>query len=87
MLEEGSFYDTHHQKQHNHGYESIAPLGKWKYFMQEQRKAWAWGALKHELGVESMSQADPVDVWAWAFSKELHEHLPQTFASATVERA
>ena len=66
----------HHEDQHQHG-ESAHGGKEW---FDKQRinhvSRWAWVALKQQIGVESMTHADPIEVQEWAKAHGVEQYLP-----------
>ncbi len=69
----------HHDAQHAHGESAIGGPG----WMDKQRiktlMLWVWDVIKVALGVESMTEARPAAVRAWAESKGIAHLLPRNY--------
>ena len=74
--------DNHHRLQHQHG---ESALGGKEWFDRQRIQhveTWAWHRLRHILGVESLRDASPARVRAWAESKGVGHLLPREYRGA-----
>lgn len=71
--------DKHHKEQHQYGESAVGG----KEYLDKKRgefvTEWAKGKLKQILGVESLKDALPDLVYAWAESVDLVKYLPSVF--------
>lgn len=65
-----------HEKQHREGESSLMPQEWWEKKRLEYVVAWCWERMKEELGVESMADASPEMIHAWAKERDVENLLP-----------
>lgn len=69
----------HHQIQSDKGESAVGG----RAYYDEQRLAhlrkWCWECIKTQIGADSMADADPAAVRAWAVAKDIAGHLPITY--------
>jgi hypothetical protein len=72
----------HHREQHNGGEDAIGG----RPYMEQKRydiaTDWIWETIKAEIGVESMRDAEPVKVLAWAQKRGVAHRLPAEYREA-----
>lgn len=70
---------SHHSLQHQHGESAVG--GKAYYDDQRLRhlKLWVWEHIKRAADVESMADADPAKVRAWAAARNIEQYLPNKY--------
>ncbi len=71
-----------HQKQHQHGEDAIGGKDKFDKLRLDHVKRWAWETMRQIFDVESMREANPADVLAWARSHGIERHLPVSYREA-----
>lgn len=74
--------DGHHRAQHNSGEDAIGG----RAYMEQQRHEtvvdWIWATIKADIGVESMADAEPAKVLAWAQKRGVDRYLPAEYRDA-----
>lgn len=71
-----------HGDQHQHGEDAIGGKDKVDKMRLEHVKRWAWGSMREIFDVESMREANPADVLAWAKARGIERHLPVSYREA-----
>jgi hypothetical protein len=70
-----------HSNQHQHGEDAIGGKDKVDKLRVDHVKRWAWETMREIFDVESMREANPADVLAWAKSHGIDRHLPASYRS------
>lgn len=65
-----------HANQHQHGENAVGGKDKVDKLRLDHVKHWAWETMRQIFDVESMREANPADVLAWAKSHGIEKHLP-----------
>jgi hypothetical protein len=69
----------HHRMQHNSGEDAVGG----REFMEKKRydtvTDWIWATIKKDIGVESMADAEPAKVLAWAQKRNVDRFLPAIY--------
>lgn len=72
----------HHTSQHNYGEDAIGG----REYMEKRRvqtvAEWVWSVIKKDIGVESMADAEPAKVLAWAQRRGVEKYLPSVYREA-----
>lgn len=71
-----------HANQHQHGEDAIGGKDKVDKMRLEHVKRWAWETMRQIFDVESMREANPADVLAWAQSHGIDRYLPASYRDA-----
>lgn len=71
--------DRHHGLQHQHGEAVLGTPGWWDGLRIRNIHEWGWSVLKAQLRVDSMADAPPAAVRAWAESREIGQFLPRAY--------
>lgn len=70
-----------HRDQHQRGEDAIGGKEKVDRLRIDHVKQWAWETMREIFDVESMREANPADVLAWAKSHGIERHLPASYRS------
>lgn len=70
---------THHQQQHSQGETAVGGRAYLEGKLHDTRTEWVWHAIKRDLRVESMRDADPADVYEWARERGVEGFLPRDY--------
>lgn len=71
-----------HSSQHQRGEDAIGGKDKVDKMRLEHVKRWAWEEMRGIFDVESMREANPADVLAWAKDRGIDRHLPRIYREA-----
>lgn len=71
-----------HARQHQHGETAIGGKDAVDKLRLEHVKRWAWETMREIFDVESMREANPADVLAWAKDRGVERHLPLIYREA-----
>jgi hypothetical protein len=71
-----------HSAQHQHGESAIGGKEKVDKLRLDSVKQWAWETMRAIFDVESMREANPADVLAWAKAHRIDRHLPVCYREA-----
>lgn len=71
-----------HKEQHQHGEGAIGGKDLVDKLRLDHVKRWAWEEMREIFDVESMREANPADVLAWAKGHGIDRHLPSNYRSA-----
>lgn len=74
--------DSHHQDAHQHGDSMLGDRDWWDRQRIEHVQAWAWSALKSQLGYEHWNQVPPHVLIEWAVKHGVQALLPGAYRSA-----
>jgi hypothetical protein len=69
----------HHDYQHQHGEESLAPKAQWDEWRIEFVEQWCWETLRERLGYGSMGDVPPAVLYAWAERHNIDRYLPLAY--------
>lgn len=70
-----------HIDQHQRGEDAIGGKNKVDKLRLDHVKRWAWETMREIFDVESMREANPADVLAWAKAHGIERHLPASYRS------
>jgi hypothetical protein len=71
-----------HRDQHQRGEDAIGGKDKLDRMRLAHVKQWAWETMREIFDVESMREANPTDVLAWAKSHGIERYLPSGYRDA-----
>lgn len=71
-----------HRDQHQRGEDAIGGKDKVDRMRLDHVKRWAWETMREIFDVESMREANPADVLAWAKSRGIERYLPLSYREA-----
>jgi hypothetical protein len=74
--------DGHHRAQHNSGEDAIGGRAYMEQARHETVVDWIWATIKADIGVESMADAEPAMVRAWAQDHGVERYLPPVYREA-----
>jgi hypothetical protein len=66
----------HHRLQHNEGESALGDDDWWSKKRVLYLRTWVWEVIKQDLGVESMKDAQAIDVYKWASDRGVEAFLP-----------
>jgi hypothetical protein len=69
----------HHRHQHNSGEDAIGGREYMEKKRYETVTNWIWATIKKDIGVESMADAEPAQVLAWAQERQIDRFLPPVY--------
>jgi hypothetical protein len=72
----------HHRAQHSSGEDAIGGREYMEHMRFNTVVAWIWHTIKIEIGVESMADAEPAKVLAWAQKRGVDRYLPAEYRDA-----
>jgi hypothetical protein len=72
----------HHRAQHNSGEDAIGGRPYMEAKRHETLVHWIWHTIKTDIGVESMADAEPAKVLAWAQKRGVDRYLPAEYRDA-----
>lgn len=71
--------NNHHMLQHQHGEQAVGGTDYYDKARVKYLRLWVWDRLKGILAVQSMADADPVHIRAWATDNSIQHLLPPGF--------